>query len=59
MASGLIEEIQREALDASVSVGGLLRKVKLAAAKLRLAKVEQWVDSELKGYGERIAPDLE
>jgi hypothetical protein len=57
MASGLIEEIQREALDPSVSVGGLLRKVKLAAAKLKLAKIEQWVDSELKGYREAELPE--
>jgi hypothetical protein len=49
-ARGLIEEIQGEALDASAAVGGLLRKVKLAAAKLKLARIEQWVDHELKGY---------
>jgi hypothetical protein len=51
MARGLIEEIQGEALDASAAVGGLLRKVKVAAAKLKLARIEQWVDHELKGYG--------
>jgi hypothetical protein len=50
MARGLIEEIQGEALDASAAVGALLRKVKLAAAKLKLSRIEQWVDHELKGY---------
>jgi hypothetical protein len=50
MAS-IIEQIQKDALDQTVSVSTLLRKVKLAAAKLELQKVEGWVDSELKGYG--------
>ena len=47
---GIIEQIQKDALDRSVPVSTLLRKVKLAAAKLGLPKVEGWVDKELKGY---------
>lgn len=50
MAS-IIEEIQKDALNHSVPVSTLLRKVKLAAAKLGLQNVEGWVDNELKGYG--------
>lgn len=49
MAS-LVEEIQREALDTDVSVTTLLRKVKLAAAKLKLPDIEAWVNNELNGY---------
>src|SRR5690242_16206897 len=48
--SSLIEEIQREALDLTVPVSTLLRKVRLAAAKLKLDVVEDWVSNELNGY---------
>lgn len=48
--SGLIIEIQRAALDPAVRVEDLLRRVKLAAAKLRLGELEEWVTSELNGY---------
>jgi hypothetical protein len=52
--SSLIEEIQRNAIDRDFPVSDLLRKVKLAAAKLKLEKVEEWVDHELKGYTESV-----
>lgn len=48
--AGLVEDIQREAVDQSVPVATLLRKVKLAAAKLGLGKIEDWVEHELNGY---------
>jgi len=54
--AGLVEEIQREALDADMPVATLLRKVKLAAAKLQLPIVEEWVDHELNGYGKSTVP---
>lgn len=54
--SGLVEEIQRDALDPQTSVSTLLRKVKLAAAKLQLPAVEEWVDHELNGYGQSPVP---
>ena len=57
MADGLIAEIQRDALDHSAQVASLLRKVKLAAAKLQLPSLEEWVEHELKGYecdGDRL-----
>ncbi|MEJ6850168.1 hypothetical protein V3589_28685 [Sinorhizobium fredii] len=47
---GLIEEIQRDALNRDVPVDALLRKVKLAAAKLQLESLETWVEHELNGY---------
>ncbi|SFK56458.1 hypothetical protein SAMN04488518_106241 [Pseudovibrio ascidiaceicola] len=55
MAS-LVEEIQREALDTRTSITTLLRKVKLAAAKLRLSEIEAWVDNELNGYFNKDVP---
>ncbi|MGO4508023.1 hypothetical protein AB4Z51_13475 [Bradyrhizobium sp. 2TAF36] len=54
--SSLIEEIQREALDPTIPVSTLLRKVRLAAAKLKLDTVEDWVSNELSGY-EGSVPD--
>lgn len=47
---GLIEEVQRDALDKNMPVDALLRKLKLAAAKLNLEVIESWVDQELNGY---------
>jgi hypothetical protein len=49
----MIEQIQRDALNADVPVSTLLLKVKLAAAKLGLPKLEGWVDKELKGYNQQ------
>ncbi|MFB9264103.1 hypothetical protein ACFFWD_13120 [Bradyrhizobium erythrophlei] len=46
----IIEQIQRDAVDDQVRVSTILRKVKLAAAKLGLGTVEDWVESELSGY---------
>jgi hypothetical protein len=54
--TGLVEEIQRDAIDQNASVASLLRKVKLAAAKLDLPSVETWVEQELNGYTEKV-PD--
>jgi AbiTii len=57
MAS-IIEQIQRDALDANVRVSDLLRRVKLAATKLGLGAVEDWVEQELSGYNDAAAlPD--
>lgn len=53
--AGLVEEIQRDALNPNIRVSTLLRKVKVAAAKLKLNKVEDWVEHELNGY---FGPEL-
>lgn len=50
--AGLVEDIQTQALDATVKVSDLLRRVKLAAVKLKLDDASEWVDRELKGYAE-------
>jgi hypothetical protein len=52
----IIEQIQMEALRSDAQVGGLLRKVKLAAAKLKLDDLQDWVESELNGYKTKV-PD--
>lgn len=54
--SGLITEIQAAALDANEEIEMLLRKMKLAAVKLNIAKAENWVDLELNGYGSEEVP---
>jgi AbiTii len=55
--AGLVEAIQQDALNPKIQVATLLRKVKLAAAKLQLAAVETWVEMELNGYGNLPVPD--
>ncbi len=52
--TGLIDEIQRESLDRQIPIEDLLRRVKLAAAKLGLEQIEDWVDQELNGYKNEI-----
>lgn len=48
--AGLIAEIQADALSSLVPIDALLRRVKLAAAKLQLEALETWVEQELNGY---------
>jgi len=55
--ASIIEQIQQDALDRSVPVSDLLRRVKLAATKLGLGAVEDWVEKELNGYPELPVPD--
>ncbi|WAC25198.1 AbiTii domain-containing protein [Blastomonas sp. SL216] len=50
--AGLVENIQAQALDANVKVSDLLRRVKVAAVKLKLDDASEWVDRELKGYAQ-------
>lgn len=54
--SGLIAELQRDALNPSFPVDSLLRRMKVCAAKLGLPALEVWVDSELNGYRGRKIP---
>jgi hypothetical protein len=51
---GLVGQLQADALDQSVSVCTLLRKVKVAAVKLGLSDTVEWADNELKGYTENV-----
>jgi hypothetical protein len=57
VVTSIIEQIQRDALDKAVRVSDLLRRVKLAATKLGLGAVEDWVEQELNGYKKRSVPD--
>lgn len=54
--AGLVEQLQREALNPTVPVSSLLRKVKVAAVKLKLGTIEGWVENELKGYDDEVPP---
>jgi hypothetical protein len=54
--SGLIAQLQADASDASIPVSTLLRKVKIAAAKLQLNDALDWVEHELSGYRDEL-PD--
>lgn len=57
MAS-LIEQLQSEALDQSVSVSNLLQKAKVVAYKLNLKEFHEWVENELNGYKEDQEPPV-
>lgn len=46
----IIEKLQRDAEDPNVEVSTLLRQVKIAAVKLGVGSVEDWVEHELNGY---------
>jgi hypothetical protein len=46
----LVDELQRDALNANVKVSDLLRKAKTIAVKLDLPELEKWVENELNGY---------
>lgn len=48
--SGIVLELQREALDKTVHVSDLLRKSLLVARKLKVNDFESWILSELNGY---------
>jgi AbiTii len=48
--SSLVEELQRDSLNANVKVSDLLRKAKAIAVKLDLPELEKWVENELNGY---------
>ena len=49
-ALGLIAEIQHDASTDTTSVRQLLRRMKIAASKLKLGELEEWVEHELGGY---------
>jgi AbiTii len=48
--TGIVLELQRDALDRSTRVTELLRKALVVARKLRLAEFQAWVERELVGY---------
>jgi hypothetical protein len=48
--SGLVIELQRDALDESVAVSNLLRRALVVGRKLGISDFEQWARKELDGY---------
>lgn len=56
--SGLVLELQRDAMDKSVDVSDLLRKAMVVSRKLGINEIEDWINKELTGYGkESEIPD--
>lgn len=47
---GLIQELVNDASDATKPVSQLLRRMKVAAVRLKLDGLESWVEHELNGY---------
>lgn len=48
--SGIVIELQEEALDSNSDIVSLLRKAYLIARKLNLTDFEKWINNELNGY---------
>ena len=48
--SGLVLELQRDALDKSINVSDLLRKAVVVSKKLGINEIEEWINRELAGY---------
>lgn len=53
---GIVIELEKEALDETVSVESLLRKAYLVARKLKLTEFEEWINKEQNGYNGEV-PD--
>ena len=50
----LLEDIQKDAIDASSDLGSLLRKCKVLAARLGSKELEDWIVWESNGYPEHV-----
>ncbi len=55
--SGIVLELQREALDKDANIESLLRKAYVIAKKLKLKEFEDWIQLEQNGYGSREVPE--
>ena len=51
---GIVYELEREALDESVTIEALLRKAFLVARKLKLTEFEEWITREQNGYTDEV-----
>jgi hypothetical protein len=51
--TSLVEELQRDALNSSVSVLDLLRKALVVATKLNINEFKKWIEMELDGYSDK------
>lgn len=48
--SGLVLELQRDALNKEVDVSDLLRKAMVVSRKLSIDEISEWISNELSGY---------
>lgn len=48
--SGLVLELQRDALDKNIAESSLLRKAIVVSKKLGITEIETWINQELAGY---------
>ena len=48
--TGLVEQLQADAMNSAVSVADLLRKAKAVAIKLNQNELVGWLESEMSGY---------
>ncbi|MEO0541525.1 MAG: hypothetical protein AAFZ80_11770, partial [Cyanobacteria bacterium P01_A01_bin.105] len=55
--NSLVLELQRDALDSSISVLDILRKAYVVARKLDIEQFQKWIELELNGYNEHSIPD--
>ncbi|PSF34961.1 hypothetical protein C7H19_18325 [Aphanothece hegewaldii CCALA 016] len=55
--NSLVLELQKDALDSSISVLDLLRKALLVSKKLKIKEFEIWIELELNGYGKTPVPE--
>ncbi|WP_449439714.1 AbiTii domain-containing protein [Pseudomonas migulae] len=53
--TGLVLELQSDALNDSVPILSLLRKAKALSAKLGITTIDQWLEHELSGYPNRTS----
>jgi len=51
---GIVMELQREAMDESISIESLLRKAYLVSKKLKLKEFEEWIKQEQNGYSKEV-----
>lgn len=54
MGMGIVLELQKEALDETISIESLLRKAFLVAKKLKLKDFEEWISKEQNGYTNQL-----
>lgn len=55
--SGIVLELQQEALSKDANIESLLRKAYVIAKKLKLKEFEDWIQFEQNGYGLREVPE--
>jgi len=52
VAASLVDQLQEQTLDSSVSISDLLRRVKVVASELGIPDLAAWADRELNGYAD-------